>query len=208
MRTKTLLITAIIVLGLLANNEWAQAGGGWVFYWDGSYHGKVIDADTKEPIEEAVVVAVYHENCYGIVQTISGEIGVQEVLTDVQGYFLIPTFWRFGLPFCWFSHTKFFVFKPGHGSFPGSGLIGETLPLEPSSVYFKTKIYSPDNPNLKHSEDMFKTGVIVELPKLKTAEELRRYPVPNPVTSEYLRSKLKEFLRLESERDKKALFKP
>lgn len=51
------------------------------------FYGKVIDADTKEPIEGAVVLAVYHLTRY----TLAGEsdfiVDGQEALTDKNGEF-------------------------------------------------------------------------------------------------------------------------
>ncbi|MEW6684276.1 MAG: hypothetical protein AB1451_15370 [Nitrospirota bacterium] len=87
----------------------AFAGGGWVVYWDGSYHGQVLDAETKAPLEGVVIVAVYNKSCYRFIQTNSKAIGVQEVLTDTTGKFRIPSFWTISTPDCWYDYTDFQV---------------------------------------------------------------------------------------------------
>jgi len=60
----------------------------WIYLLIGlrrNVKGKVVDADTREPIEGAVVVAVWHE----ATATISGEStrlkDVKEILTDKNG---------------------------------------------------------------------------------------------------------------------------
>jgi len=169
----------------------AQAGRGWIVYWDGSYHGKVIDLETKEPIEDAVVVAVYTVSCYRFVQTNSKQIGVQEVLTQEDGSFRIRPFWTITTPECLPSYTWFKVFKPWYGSFPVSAAVIGEGPFP--------KIYSPENPDLRNPEEIFRDGGVVELPPLKTLEELRKNDPPHPVSSNRLRKKLKYFRKQENE---------
>ena len=169
---------------------------GWIIYWDRSYHGKVIDADTKNPIEGAVVVAIYRESCYGVIQTISGEIGVKEVLTDKEGNFRIPPFFGVGLPICWHGDTDFFVYIPGYGTFPRSSSFGPPVPIS-----------SPGHPDLEYYRDMFRAGVVIGLPPLKTKKELKENIPSLSLSSERLWKKLKNFRRLENQRREELGFK-
>ena len=97
-----------------------------VFAGDRIYIGRVIDADTKEPIESAVVVAVWHEEGLGIAGSHSRVKDVKEILTDKDGRWsiegpegeedkLIPGLLQFvGV---WMTKTPtFIVFKPGYCS--------------------------------------------------------------------------------------------
>lgn len=165
----------------------AWAGGGWVVYWDGSYHGQVLEAETKAPLEGVVVVAVYHESCYRFIQTNSKEIGVQEVLTDATGKFRIPAFWTVSTPDCWFDDATFTVFKPWYGPFPSTS--GLAIP-----------VYTPSDPKENRIAEIFRQGAVVELPRLNTTIELRNNRPYLDLSSERLQRKLREFNRLEEER--------
>lgn len=218
MRKKNALITLPIALlaAWLVCPPAVQAASGWIVYGDGSYHGKVIDTETKEPIEGAVIVATYHVSCYRIVQQNSKEVGVQETLTQADGTFRIPSFWTITTPECWASYTDFVVFKPGYGTFPYSGPLGEGQTQDPSSLYSRTNIYSSDSRKLQHIQnltrkniqDIFKTGSIVELPRLETIQELRQNFPSEPVSSERLRTKIKKFFKLVNEQRKELGYEP
>ena len=54
------------------------------------FEGKVIDADTKQPIEGAVVLGVYYFTAYTIAGSNSYVEDGQETLTDVNGEFKLP----------------------------------------------------------------------------------------------------------------------
>lgn len=112
---------AVIAVFILSDAVKVEASAGWIFYWDKSYQGKVIETETREPIEGAVVVAVYTVSCYRFIQTNSKEVGVQEVLTKTDGTFRLPSFWTITTPECLPSHTWLTVFKPrysqGQGAF-------------------------------------------------------------------------------------------
>ncbi len=62
----------------------------YVARYDSSYGGKVIDADTREPIEGVVVLGTWYES----IPTIAGAIGkfydAEETVTDKNGEFSIP----------------------------------------------------------------------------------------------------------------------
>ena len=63
----------------------------WLIFQKPEYKGKIIDADTNEPIEGVVVVALY--NTRSIIGGPAGlsykTIHMKEVLTDENGDFLI-----------------------------------------------------------------------------------------------------------------------
>lgn len=193
MSRKNALITlpiALLVTWLVCPQE-SQAASGWIFYWDGSYHGKVIDAETKEPIEGAVVVATYAVSCYRIVQQNAKAVGVQEALTQANGEFRIPSYWTVTTPECWPRFTSFTVFKPWYHTFPVSAaFIGKGL---------DPRVYSPENPTLKRSEDIFRAGAIIELPPIKTAKDLREIDVFFSLDISPFKHKLPHLKRLEEE---------
>ena len=119
------------------------------------YKGKVIDADTKEPIEGAVVVAIWTRD---VKYFPSGSRGIfkkaRETLTDKNGEFSIKPYHHYSLrPFSelW---LRWIIFKPGYGSFPRHPKV-KPKGISPNGL--TSKIFSP--------------YTVVELPKLKTSGE-------------------------------------
>jgi hypothetical protein len=161
---------AIIFLPILFLVVWFNVP----YYYLPPFEGKVVDAETKEPISGAAVLAVY----YGEYPTIAGAntyaIDAKETLTDEEGEFNIAELKE------WFGdhpgtpvEANLIIFKPGYGVFPrhrGSKAIGENKSWPPPGKY-----------------------VVYELPKLKTREERRsNLPMRPEIPSE----KMKTFVSL------------
>ena len=90
-------------------------------YEQGPWHGKVIDAETKQPIEGAAVVAVFTKGYIALGSYVGGVfLDAKETLTDKNGEFKIPSVIYLEIPF--FREIQigpeFTIFKPGYGSFP------------------------------------------------------------------------------------------
>ncbi len=158
-------ITAALLLFATTNlvfEESVSASSGWIIYHESAFKGKVIDAETKEPIEGAVVVAIYNIREASIAESGGSSVDVKEVLTDKNGQFYIPphTFFYF-YPVASGDVADFIIYKPGYTAFPGPAY----------DYFYKYFPYSPlriDRPTLAV---FFKKGVTVELLKLKTKEE-------------------------------------
>ena len=110
----TALITALILMGTVSGSY----AGGWLIYHKPAYMGKVIDSETKQPIEGAVVVAVYHKESMGIVESYSFVVKVKETLTDKKGSFYFPPYTTIISPLSWEDRVTFIIYKPGYSSFP------------------------------------------------------------------------------------------
>lgn len=89
---------------------------GWLIYHKPAFNGKVIDAETKEPIEGAVVVAIYNKWVLGF-EPQTSYVDIKEFLTDKNGEFYIPSYTTIIQPFSWEAWVRFIIFKPGYGSF-------------------------------------------------------------------------------------------
>lgn len=118
------------------------------------YKGKVIDADSKEPVKGAVVLVVYYGTAYTVAGSNSYEVDAREVLTDSNGEFMLPR------KIVWFRKAKWFpeatvtIIKPGYGSFPrhkDSAAPGFNASWPPPKVY-----------------------IVYEIPKLNTIEERKK----------------------------------
>ncbi len=154
----------------------------WMAYHKPAFKGKVIDAETKEPIEGAVVVAVYTKTSMGIAESYSVTINVKENLTDKNGEFYIPSYTTIIQPLSWEDKTTFIIFKPGYGSFPGNPQSPSGLRPIDEEIFFSKEAFGKEGelelwvkgvkkPELKKFKLSFG---LVELPKLKTREERRK----------------------------------
>ena len=114
----------------------------WPFYSKPEFRGRVIDAETKKPIEGAVVVALYYKR-----HLVGGPGGpnsyvfnTKETLTDKNGEFYISSYFSI-TPFSEDVGAWFIIFKPGYKSIEGRGLNavfpGVTIGLED---YFDTDV--------------------------------------------------------------------
>ncbi|MDF1592229.1 MAG: hypothetical protein P1P89_11985 [Desulfobacterales bacterium] len=133
------------------------------------FKGKVIDTETKQPIEGAVVVAIYNKD-----PIISGPAGggssiihIKEVLTDGKGEFRIPAYTTLMGPNSREGITDFIIYKRGYGNYPG-------LHTSPPPQVHREKIFSQEIGTKGEINLRSFTYGVVELPKLLTWEERRR----------------------------------
>ena len=93
----------------------------WLIYHKPEFRGRIIDEETKAPIEEAVVVAVYYEHDIvgGPGGGDSSVIKVKETLTDKNGEFYFPAYTTLTGPNSRESYALFIIFKPGYMSSDG-----------------------------------------------------------------------------------------
>ena len=117
-----------------------------------SYFGKVIDGETKQPIEGAAVLIIYNTEQYGLAGSVSYFADAQETLTDKNGEFKIPAMriYKFRVLSGWERYTGVRIFKPGYGCYPKHKY------AEP---HFDWSSLPPNQ------------YVTIELPRLKTREE-------------------------------------
>lgn len=122
----------------------------------GPYHGKVVDEDTGEPIEGAVVLVEFRTLLYTLAGFTSHFVDALETVTDQNGEFHIAPHrsWVFRFPHAWDQHGAITIFKPGYGAYPEYPGIKERY--EPG--------YSIPASQL----------VMIKVPKLKTREERER----------------------------------
>jgi len=134
-----------------------------------SFSGKVIDANTKEPIKGAEVLAVYHKEVPGIAGSNTYSIDALETLTDEKGEFNIPDTKRWFVLNRGYTEGNLIIFKPGYGVFPRHKL---------SNAIGENKSWPPPE---KH--------IVYEIPKLKNKEE-RRSNIPTRPEIPYEKMKL------------------
>jgi hypothetical protein len=130
-----------------------------------AYHGKVIDAETKQPIEGAAVLIVYRTQQFGLAGSVSQFADAQETLTDKNGEFRIPPIRinKFRVLSGWEGHPEVRIVKPGYGCYP---------------------MHKDVKPVFEYGSLPVNQYVTIELPQLKTKEERLRniscFPVGVP----------------------------
>lgn len=193
------LITLLIMVVLIF---FATSAHAWLIYSKPEFRGRIIDAETKQPIEGVVVVVVYYDH------TIVGGPGgggtsvikAKETLTDKKGEFYFPSYTTLMGPNSRTDDARFIIFKlgymsGGHASTPGpysaekffsTGVIGKEGTLLDDTF-----------PNAKPWKGIL--GVI-ELEKAKTREE-KLLAIPSP-PSDYTSKELPIFIRIINEEGK------
>ena len=145
----------------------------WLVYSKPEFRGRIIDAETKEPIEGVVVVVVYYDH------TIVGGPGgggtsvikAKETLTDKKGDFHFPAYTTLMGPNSREDYARFIIFKQGymsggHASAPGPYSAEKFFSTD---VIGKEGVLLDDTfPNTKPWKGIL--GV-VELTRAKTCEE-------------------------------------
>ena len=95
----------------------------WLICHQPEFIGRIVDIETDQPIEGALIIAFYQKNAFG---GPGGKIGstihAKEALTDKNGYFRISSYWTLIQPFSWCDAVTFIVFKPGYLCFGENNL--------------------------------------------------------------------------------------
>jgi len=178
MTTVRIIILSTLIIAILV----ATSEAGWLIYHKPEFRGRVIDAETKEPIEGAVVVVVYYKQSLisGPGGGYSTVIKVKETLSDKKGEFYFSSYTTLIQPNSVEDDARFIIYKPGYGNFPGqrkSPPIG--MPSGDIETFFSKETGSRGNVEILVIKDRNKsewklvniTFGIVELPKRTTREE-------------------------------------
>ena len=172
---KKIFIKFIVILFLIISVSPVQA---WLFYSKPEFRGRVIDAETKQPIEGAVVVALYYKQSVVSLNpagTSAYVFAAKETLTDGKGEFYIPSFSS------WMIFTEdvgvsFIFFKPGYMSCYGPTHINTQLVEKYFSIDVIGKISEIEDGSFEEGNYVKWKGPLggVELKKTKTREERRK----------------------------------
>ncbi len=199
-RSVTIIILMVIIWFAFSSSAYA-----WLYYSMPEFRGKVIDAETKQPIEGAVAVVLYYKR-----STVSLNPGgpsshvtkARETLTNNKGEFYFPSYSEF-LLFSEGTYVDFIFFKPGYMSEEGSfdtGIAGVRIAPE---KYFATDVIGKKVEMELFSYEQHKlikwSGPlgIVGLKKAKTREEKLR-TMPSPPT-DYTSKELPLFIKFINE---------
>jgi hypothetical protein len=111
---KRLYLSLIVMFMVIPQS--AMAGSGWLVFHESAFKGRVIDTETKKPIEGTAVVAMYNVYKFYPLEGQSSVIDVRESVTDNKGDFFIPSITKITVPWAVGDNTHFLVWKPGYRS--------------------------------------------------------------------------------------------
>ena len=175
----------------------------WLYYSKPEFRGRVIDAETKQPVEGAVVVVLYEKWEFG------GPGGgntlpmdAKETLTDKNGEFYFPSYRTLIGPLSRENDVSFIIYKPGYMSVDGMGIINfpdekyfsikkDMIGKEGTIKYVETRYAYPETYIWKGLMG------IVELKRAKTREE-KLLAIPSPPT-DYTSKELPLFIKIINE---------
>ena len=147
----------LLIGGVLAGLLVLAVANGHIFYVDFPYRGKIIDKETKQPIEGAAVVAVWWMETPMIAQASISFYDAEETVTDQEGIFTTSWIWGGSInPFPKVRPPNFTIFKPGYEEF---GARRFTSQMNPASRWWRS---------------------VVELRRLTTREERLRNMSSHP----------------------------
>ncbi len=105
MKAKIYLIISVILMSL-------TLGCSYAIRYDGTYSGKIVDADTKEPIEGVVVLGTWSTVAHTVAGGVHSYYDAREAVTDKNGDFAIT-----GMGLKIMSNLEpmnFLIFKAGY----------------------------------------------------------------------------------------------
>lgn len=163
MTSRLLILPAVLLL--LVVGDWrvrADAAGPW--------RGQVFDAETGQPLEGVVVLAVWEKRSPGIIHDRVEFHDADEAVTDAEGRFLLPArSLSMPNPFVEIRGPRVYMFKPGYGE---RRFRGELDWLKLGSIERDAR-YAEARKRLEGD------GTLFELPPLKSREErLRSMSMP------------------------------
>lgn len=103
-------LPALVACWVLANVGLADAG------YRGPFEGRVLDAETREPIQGAVVFVEWVRGKPTAAGRVDSFYDAAEVLTDEEGYFRINAKWSWNPWTNWMLEARVLIFKAGYGN--------------------------------------------------------------------------------------------
>ena len=158
-----------ITLLLLLFVSITPCSASWLLFHKPEFKGKIVDIETKEPIEGAVVVAIYRKQVIGVGDSVTMDFDAREAVTDKDGSFRIPSYTTLIQPLSWSIPTEFIIFKPGYVC---DGTLGREDDFSGTGTVSDREYTASWNSNLKYR---ISRGGIVMLRKVTGKNRLESY---------------------------------
>lgn len=189
---KHLILILAIAIFISTNISTASAGWGWVVFHERAFKGKVVDAETGEPIEGAVVVAKYYKTDVNFWDWGTDVMDVQEAMSGSDGIFNVPSFTTLIHPFSYGTKSEFLIWKPGY------------VPLLVQDSYIFTREIGTIEGRMDYIKGRGMVSVptkmgIAELRKAKTWKQRREAHIDAGIFDRNFEAKLKYYKKLSDE---------
>lgn|GEM_PF-4943704 len=118
----------------------------WVANADAAYKGRVVDAETKEPIEGVVVIMEWDYLQFNIMPHAFVFAGAVETLTDKEGRFSLSRWWSFNPWKTLTSRNHLTIFKSGYEPITGGAwdyLLEEEWHMPKGTIVLKVEDGEP-----------------------------------------------------------------
>ena len=157
-KRKWTLKRALITLVISGAVIWLLNGSFFfIYYIDGPYWGKVVDADTDEPISGANVMAIWKFQ-YAVIKYSSSFADARETITDDKGrFFISPARQIWFYPISDLCLKELNVYKSGYDAHPPCM---QRMWSEEKKKKWKKKLIKL-NPNYRHDRDILTNYVMV-----------------------------------------------
>ncbi|MFH2047591.1 MAG: hypothetical protein ABIK92_20880 [Pseudomonadota bacterium] len=184
-------ISLIFITTVIIGFTFTSSAHAWLYYSKPEFRGRIIDAETKKPIEGTVIVALYMKWEFGGPGGgNTGPMDAKETLTDKNGEFYFPSYRTLIGPLSSERVAEFIIFKPGYKSITfvdGKNISDEKyFAIEKGMIGKEGKIKEKDHFG---NIEIWKGPLgVVELEKARTRKErLDTKPLPpNDYTSKEL----------------------
>ncbi len=198
-RSVTIIILMVIIWFAFSSSAYA-----WLYYSKPEFRGSVIDAQTKQPIEGAVVVVLYYKyefNWPGGGSSVP--MNAKETLTDNKGEFYFPPYKTMISPLSGGSYADFIIFKPGYKAIDNLNGLPINISCEKYFAIEKDMIGKEGEVKYVERDTLYSYKGplgLVELEKALTRKE-RLDTMPSPPTN-YTSKEVPILIKILNEEDK------
>jgi hypothetical protein len=161
----------------------------------GPYYGKVVDAETGEPIEKAVVAVWFETESISLGGAVYHVEDALETLTDANGEFRIPAkrLYKYKMFSTWDDSCVVSIYMPGYGAYPWSRKANNSLKEKASPPLPEKEYVTYYIPKILTIEDMRKDFLLT--PGGNADEKL-------PILMKYIDEREKMVYRMQMEKNK------
>jgi hypothetical protein len=91
MKRRAVILAGILIMFLMSIS-WVLISWGYLrpFFYEGTYQGRVVDAETREPLEGVVILGVWYTETPSVGGGVQHYYDAREAVTDKNGDFSIP----------------------------------------------------------------------------------------------------------------------
>ncbi|MFH2047595.1 MAG: hypothetical protein ABIK92_20900 [Pseudomonadota bacterium] len=107
----------LLFITMIITFAFTSSANAWLYYSKPEFRGRIIDAETKKPVEGTVIVVLYMKWEFGGPGGGNTEpMNAKETLTDKNGEFYFPSYRTLIGPLSSERVAEFIIFKPGYKS--------------------------------------------------------------------------------------------